>query len=124
MLDLLFGFKGRINRQKWWLVGKGVPIVFFMLFGMAFYASGALAPENAGAGLGVLIIALAAVLSLAMLWISVAVSIKRYHDLNKSGWWIFITLVPVIGQPWYFVENGFFPGTPGPNNYGADPLGR
>jgi uncharacterized membrane protein YhaH (DUF805 family) len=48
--------------------------------------------------------------------------VKRYHDRNKSGWWILIVFVPVIGGLWYFIECGFLRGTPGPNTYGPDPL--
>ncbi len=47
---------------------------------------------------------------------------KRYHDRNKSGWWVLIVFVPVIGGLWYLIECGFLRGTPGPNNYGPDPL--
>jgi uncharacterized membrane protein YhaH (DUF805 family) len=122
MLDLLFGFQGRINRQKWWLVGIAVPIVSGILFGIVFYGTGMLASQDPGAGPGFLIMGAGAVLSLAMLWISIAVSMKRYHDLNKSGWWICIVLVPVIGHLWYLIESGFLPGTRGANSYGADPL--
>ena len=51
-----------------------------------------------------------------------ATATKRYHDRNKSGWWILIVFVPVIGAIWYFVECGFLRGTRGPNPYGPDPL--
>jgi uncharacterized membrane protein YhaH (DUF805 family) len=54
--------------------------------------------------------------------ISIAVAVKRYHDRNKSGWWVLIVFVPVIGGLWYLIECGFLRGTPGPNNYGPDPL--
>jgi uncharacterized membrane protein YhaH (DUF805 family) len=45
-----------------------------------------------------------------------------WHDRNKSGWWVLIAFVPVIGGLWYLIECGFLPGTTGANNYGADPL--
>ena len=56
-------------------------------------------------------------------WISIAVGIKRFHDRNKSGVWILIIFVPLIGSLWYLIECGFLKGTTGPNNYGPDPLG-
>ena len=56
-------------------------------------------------------------------WISIAVGIKRFHDRNKSGVWVLIIFVPVIGSLWYLIECGFLKGTTGPNNYGPDPLG-
>ena len=55
-------------------------------------------------------------------WISLAVGVKRWHDRNKSGWWMLIILVPVIGSLWYLIECGFLKGTTGPNTYGPDPL--
>jgi len=40
---------------------------------------------------------------LAMLLPGLAVSIRRLHDIGKSGWYIFISLVPFIGGIWLFV---------------------
>jgi uncharacterized membrane protein YhaH (DUF805 family) len=51
-----------------------------------------------------------------------AVQIKRWHDRNKSGWWVLISLIPLIGPIWAIIETGFLPGTPGPNDHGPDPL--
>ena len=33
----------------------------------------------------------------------IAVSIRRMHDIGKSGWWILISLIPFIGNIWYLV---------------------
>lgn len=60
--------------------------------------------------------------SLAILLPSVAVAVRRMHDLDKSGWWILIVFVPILGillMLYWFVQRG----TVGPNQYGADPLG-
>jgi len=40
---------------------------------------------------------------LAVLVPGVAVSVRRLHDIGKSGWWIFISLIPVIGGIWLLV---------------------
>ena len=45
--------------------------------------------------------------------VNFAVLAKRWHDRNKSAWWTFILLVPVIGVLWTSVECGFFKGTLG-----------
>ena len=63
-----------------------------------------------------------ALLFISLVWIGLAASVKRWHDCNKSGWWMPITFVPVIGGLWFLIECGFLPGTPGPNAYGSDPL--
>lgn len=56
-------------------------------------------------------------------WVSLALTVKRWHDRDKSGFWVFITLVPLIGSIWHMVETSFLPGVPGPNRYGPDPKG-
>jgi len=55
---------------------------------------------------------------LAMLIPSIAVAIRRLHDTNKSGWFLLIALIPLIGAIILIV---FYAtqGDPGPNNYGA-----
>ncbi|MCK5503818.1 MAG: DUF805 domain-containing protein, partial [Thermodesulfovibrionia bacterium] len=55
-------------------------------------------------------------------WPSIAVQAKRWHDRNKSGWWIAIGLVPIVGPIWAFIENGFLPGDPGKNRFGPAPM--
>ena len=64
------------------------------------------------------IIASTAIVALGVLvtWISLAVAVKRYHDRDKSGWWLLIVFVPVIGGLWYLIECGFLRGTDGHNN--------
>lgn len=60
--------------------------------------------------------------SFLAIWPYLAIAIKRWHDRDKSGWWVLIGLVPLIGPIWAIVETGFLPGTDGPNQFGADPL--
>jgi uncharacterized membrane protein YhaH (DUF805 family) len=49
-----------------------------------------------------------------------AVAVRRLHDLDKSGWFLFIVLIPLIGSIWLLVLF-FSEGTNGRNNYGDDP---
>jgi len=55
-----------------------------------------------------------------MLIPSIAAGIRRLHDTDRSGWWLLIGLVPLIGVIVLIV---FFvtQGTSGPNTYGDDP---
>ena len=48
--------------------------------------------------------------------------IRRLHDLNRSGWWALIMLIPLVNLL-FAVYVIFFKGTKGPNKYGPDPLG-
>lgn len=108
--DLLFSFEGRINRAKFWLgvvVIGVVPWVFMML---AFMVDSGF------------LLWIAWLLYLVVIWPAVAISIKRWHDRGKSGWWILIGFVPLIGGLWALIETGFLPGTSGTNQYGPDPL--
>ncbi len=123
MANLLFGFQGRANRAKFWLVALGILVVELILFAAIFgdvATSGD--PEQIAAAIGPLARIVLFVFFVVATWITVAVAVKRYHDRNKSGWWVLIVFVPVIGGLWYLIECGFLRGTTGPNNYGPDPL--
>lgn len=70
--------------------------------------------RSTGAGL------LSTIFSLAILIPSIAVSVRRLHDIDRTGWWVLISLVPLIG--WivllvFHVQDS----TPGPNRYGPNP---
>lgn len=58
--------------------------------------------------------------SLAMLVPSLAVAVRRLHDVGKSGWWIFINLVPLIGSIWFLILM-LQDSQPGENQYGPNP---
>ena len=123
MQSLLFSFQGRINRAKFWLVHVAmwvvVAIVFSVILGSAAMSSDPQAAlQSVGAVGGIILLV---VYTLA-LWIGLAIAAKRWHDRNKTAWWILIVFVPVVGGLWYLIECGFLRGTTGPNKYGPDPL--
>ncbi len=124
MTNLLFGFQGRTNRAKFWLVALAIVVIEIIL--LAIFGANAVMisddPQKALAGIGPVASIVLLIFILAATWISIAVGIKRFHDRNKSGVWILIIFVPLIGSLWYLIECGFLRGTPGPNNYGPDPL--
>jgi uncharacterized membrane protein YhaH (DUF805 family) len=107
-LLIFFGLRGRVPRRTWWLYGV-------------------LAPT----GLGVLVTVLMRVVgfgpaqteetvNLLVMWPMVAVSAKRWHDRNRSAWWVLVWLLPVVGWLWAVIDNGLLRGTRGPNRYGDD----
>jgi uncharacterized membrane protein YhaH (DUF805 family) len=123
MTNLLFGFQGRTNRAKFWLVAVALLVIEIIVLGVL--CGGAMMsddPEQALASLGPVAGIVLVIFGLAITWITIAVGIKRFHDRNKNGVWILIVFVPVIGGLWYLIECGFLRGTPGPNDYGPDPL--
>lgn len=117
MMDLLFGFNGRINRAKFWL-GTVCLIVVYIILGVISAAT--MNPDGSMGAIGIVVL----IVYLAMIWPSVALGVKRFHDRDKSGWWVLISLVPIIGGIWYLVECGFLEGTKGPNKFGPDPLAQ
>jgi uncharacterized membrane protein YhaH (DUF805 family) len=135
--QLLFGFNGRIRRTSYWLGGFGAGFVGFVIFMILFFVlgGGAMLAANsvtdpnsnaataAGAGIGIGLAVLLLVYWLIMVWISLALHIKRWHDRDKSGVWVLIGFVPLIGFFWSLIECGFLDGTPGPNKYGPSPKG-
>ncbi|USH04619.1 DUF805 domain-containing protein [Grimontia kaedaensis] len=64
----------------------------------------------------------------APLWFAVTlipfitVTVRRLHDINKSGWWWLVVVVPVVG-PLVFLVFTLLRGTKGSNRYGCDPIG-
>jgi uncharacterized membrane protein YhaH (DUF805 family) len=123
MTTLLFGFQGRTNRAKFWLVALAIFVVEAILFAV-LGSNVAMAddPQEALARMGPVTSIVLLLFGILVTWISIAVGIKRFHDRNKSGVWILIIFVPVIGGLWYLIECGFLRGTVGPNDYGSDPL--
>ena len=107
---LLFSFEGRINRQPYWMFILAVIAVNIALIVVSMAVG-----EKAGMILLVLF-------SILVLWSALAMQVKRWHDRDKSAWWLLMNLVPVIGPIWVFVEAGCLRGTEGNNRFGADPL--
>jgi uncharacterized membrane protein YhaH (DUF805 family) len=94
-------FSGRARRKEYWMFVLFNFIVSFVL-GLV---DGALFGHQA----------ISAVYSLAVLIPSIAVSVRRMHDVDKSGWFI---LIPIYNLILAVTE-----GTRGPNEYGPDPKG-
>lgn len=93
VLGSLFGFSGRAGRGLYW--GGQCVSLALLFFGSAL-----------------------PILVIPSIWVWAAVTVKRYHDRDKSGWWLWLVLIPLIGSLWQLAELGFFTGTSGPNRYG------
>ena len=106
-----FTAQGRVNRQQWWL-RLVLPLFVINLVLLAIDAG--IGTYNRDAGLGLL----SGLFGLAVIIPSILVDIKRWHDRDKSGWWMLILLIPIVGAIWFLVELGFLKGTDGPNRFG------
>src|SRR3979490_1849773 len=132
--NLLFTFKGRMNRAKYWLALLIWCVVWAAVLGAGL--GGEMILDNAGAILIAIILLLLVTSGAA----GVRAGIKRLHDRDNSGWWLLIFyLLPAVfdgigrgGVPalslvafaisiWSFIELGCLRGTDGPNTYGPAP---
>ncbi len=120
-----FSFTGRIRRKTWWL-GYVLPIAVISIIGAALDTQSGMVvwvfwdpTTMTYATVGPFGIA-AAVISF---FGGLAGQVKRWHDRDKSGWWVLINFIPFIGWLWATIELGFLRGTMGPNRFGPDPLG-
>lgn len=105
-------FSGRARRKEYWffvLFNLIVSIVLGFIDGI----TGLFYPE---AGIGLL----GGIYSLAVLLPSLAVSVRRLHDTDRSGWWLLIVLVPLIGAIALIVFLAL-DSKPEKNEYGENP---
>jgi uncharacterized membrane protein YhaH (DUF805 family) len=93
LTELLFRFKGRINRKPWWLASLAVGIATSLITAILEFAasvSGNMAVDPGTQLLeptGILGLAVLAV-GLANTWIAFALCVKRLHDRDRTGWWL------------------------------------
>ena len=99
-------FDGRFSRSRFWLET-------FLLF----FISVPILLLDIWLGTGRLFF----IWQIFLFWPTLAIQAKRWHDRNKSAWWILIEFIPIIGSIWALVELGFLKGTEGNNRFGAEP---
>ena len=104
VLERYAKFDGRAGRKEFW---------FFVLANVAIYIALLILAQ-----ISTVFIVLYFLYAIAVIVPNIAVGIRRLHDTDKSGWFLLISLVPIIGGIILLV---FFAtaGTDGPNQYGA-----
>nr|WP_233579558.1 DUF805 domain-containing protein [Verrucosispora sp. FIM060022] len=104
-------FRGRARRSEYWWFS-----LFLLLVGIvASVLDSALGVDFEGSGGPVSLL-----VNLAVLLPSLAVAVRRLHDIDRTGWWLLLALIPIVG--WivllvFALQNG----TPGPNRFGPSP---
>lgn len=112
----LFSLGGRVSLSQFWIrywLPTRLLLVAYFVGGGAMGLSISNTPYN-----NILILTVFAIL----MWVCVAVEVKRWHDRDKSGLWVLIAVVPLVGPIWAMVENGFMDGSTTANRYGLPPL--
>lgn len=107
-------FHGRARRKEYW---------FFTLFNLLIMLvlsiiDGMIGLYSTEAGLGIL----SGIYTLALLIPSLAVTVRRLHDIGRTGWWLLIAFIPLIGALILLIFT-VLDSKPGSNQYGPDPKG-
>ena len=97
-------FDGRANRPEFWWYLLGYWIISAVL-GVLGQAS-------------IVFSIIGAIYGLAVLCPTLAVGVRRLHDVGRSGWWLLIGLIPLVGAIVLIVFCAS-PSQPGPNQYGS-----
>ena len=103
-------FNGRASRSEFWLFQLFIVIVSIPLYVLGFVAgyTGSQALALASTGLGL-------VVGLILTLPSLAVTMRRLHDTDRSGWWLLLGFVPIVSL--VLVVFMLLPGTPGGNRF-------
>lgn len=130
LLNVLFSFNGRISRSTYWIWTVVPIIVFVILAGLilplfTYNSSTTQTATEVGepaemTGEPILALILVLLVYVPLLWINLALQVKRWHDRDRSGWMVLISFVPIVSI-WALIECGFLRGTVGPNQFGQDP---
>jgi uncharacterized membrane protein YhaH (DUF805 family) len=102
-------FNGRSQRAEYW---------YFFLFNFIIGIILGIIGGQFGNGLGFL----SGLFSLATIIPGLAVSVRRLHDVGKSGWMLLIVFIPLVGMIWLLVLLAT-DSNPGDNKYGPNPKG-
>ena len=105
-------FDGRARRKEYWFFY----LFYFIIMVVLVFIDSMTGTLNITAGLGLL----SGLFVLAMIVPGIAVGIRRLHDTDRSGWWLLIAFVPLIGGIWLLVLM-VLDGTSGQNQFGPDP---
>jgi len=104
-------FSGRARRKEYWMFSL-FNVIIGGLLGLFEGMTGIAAQTDQSV--------LASLYALAVVLPGLAVAVRRLHDTGRSGWWLLIGIVPLIGALFllfFFVQDS----DPGSNQYGPNP---
>ncbi len=113
-------FSGRASRSEYWYF-----VLFMVLVYLVMFVLDRVLDTNSDS-MPALILTLAVavvliVVALGLILPAISIAVRRLHDLNQSGWWYLLNLIPLVGPiillVWFCMR-----GTVGSNRFGPDPL--
>ena len=105
-------FTGRAGRSEFWWFQLFIMIISIPLYLLSFYAG-----YSGSQRLALVVTGLGVVMWLAFVLPSIAATIRRLHDTDRSGWWLLLGFVPFVSL--VLLVFPLLPGTPGGNRFGA-----
>jgi len=113
-------FSGRSRRKEYWMFALLNVLIALFVGLVTLVMAVSVSSESAMMVVVTPVLILWFLLSLVFIIPGLAVTIRRLHDIDKSGWTILLALIPLVGPivllVFYCTE-----GTPGPNRFGPDP---
>ena len=117
-------FSGRSRRKEYWMFALGLFLAYLvlavvggMLVGLGSAATGS---DDTAALFSSPVMIRLVIFALGIIIPSIAVQVRRFHDQDKSGWFVLIGLIPYLGGIIVLVFM-CLEGTKGPNRFGPDP---
>jgi uncharacterized membrane protein YhaH (DUF805 family) len=106
LAELLFSLRGRIDRRTFW----GAQLLLLVI-GCALAAALVWRTRLELTQVEWIVIT-------ALTWPMIATQVKRFHDLDHSGWWVLANLIPLVGGLWVALVTGLRRGSSGANRFG------
>jgi uncharacterized membrane protein YhaH (DUF805 family) len=112
-------FSGRARRKEYWMFAL-INVIVSIIIGIIDGVLGTRMEFGSGMSGGIGILGL--IYTIVILVPSLALMVRRLHDTNRSGLWLFIVLIPFLGALVMLVFS-LMDSTPGSNKYGPNPKG-
>ncbi len=116
----LFGFKGRLSVLGY-MARNAVLLLLMAALGLGMYFSlggmSGIASGSFDSSVNIVVMGVFALGFIPLFYVGLALMVKRLHDINRSGWWMLLTLVPIVGLI-YTLYISLAPGKPEGNAFG------
>lgn len=117
MLKEIYVTEGRLNRLRY----LKYYLVLFLVSTLIAFVVGFIGGFITGNPESLLVKVPGGIISFVTGIGGIMLGIRRLHDLDKSGWFMLLTLIPLVNL-FFLLYLWFMPGTQGYNRYGEDPL--